>query len=654
MRQQIQSLQHKLEESAKENKIVKADRDELNVCLEQSRAEVDEYREYYSKWESVQQELDEARKAIKDAEEERDESRRALEALQSVHEASLRDSQKREAALTTAYQAKMKSLGISTTQDHAKMKRMKAEIVSLKKQLEGNDGHGQSELDKENMTGPEMDVQEGNVVEQRQKRNYDAAFPGPDGKHSSRTCYSLPHLIITPPDNAVDKQRHSPVTRENIDRHPLSDNSRHNSPRSRRISKRPNLRHDVGPESPLRPARIDVQVSKPNRILAKETQSDDEDQETQETIPLDFDDVKDEPLGADERSTVPRNATTSRPLGIPKSEKKPLCAAKARTDDARKDVNGTTRMINLHDKTNFVPLVSPDTETASMNFAPIVPQKERADELQGRVMSNRRDRAAEDKQGKSVGTATSTRNSDRNEQVKIKREPSSSKNPPTSVKREAHAAKTERDVKYETPLSSRVGSRSTTPATGSTDKRKLLPIPGWKGGRSSRALAKRDSFEDDDGLGFQASALPSTVKRMREVPMSSSKTGGDHDDSPLQAKKYTRPAKHGAIPAHMANEMARSRTTDSPALGVTNRSHSKGGGKADVIHSDPVQEQSRMTPLGDRDRNLRRGSEASAGKNADVKMSGPHGESGRMAGGRAEEKGGRAEEKGLDSHSAVG
>ncbi|KAJ9103328.1 hypothetical protein QFC20_004805 [Naganishia adeliensis] len=186
-----------------------------------------------------------------------------------------------------------------------------------------------------------------------------------------------------------------------------------------------------------------------------------------------------------------------------------------------------------------------------------------------------------------------------------------------------------------------------TPATGSTDKRKLLPIPGWKGGRSSRALAKRLSFEDDDGLGFQASAQPSAVKRMREVPMSSSKTGGDHDDSPLQAKKSTRSAKHGAIPAHMATEMARSRTTGSPARGVTSRSPRKVSGKADVIHSDPVQEQSKMTPLEDRDRNLRRGPEASAGKNAAVKMSGRHGESGRMAGGRAEEKG-------LDSGSAVG
>lgn len=108
------------------------------------------------------------------------------------------------------------------------------------------------------------------------------------------------------------------------------------------------------------------------------------------------------------------------------------------------------------------------------------------DQLQDRVMSDGRNRAAEDKQGKSVGTATrqaepfSIRNSDRNEQTKIKREPSPRKNPPTSVKREAHAVKTERDIKYETPLSNRVGSRSTTPATGSTDKRKLLPIPDFE------------------------------------------------------------------------------------------------------------------------------------------------------------------------------
>lgn len=393
-----------------------------------------------------------------------------------------------------------------------------------------------------------------------------------------------------------------------------------------------------------------MQVSKPNRILAKETQSEDEDQETQETIPLDFDDVKDVSMDANQPSTKPRNAPTMRPLGTPKSEKKPFRIAKAGADDARRDVNAAPRTINLHDKTNFVPLVSPDTETASINFVPSEPQKETADQLRRRVMSDGGDRAAEDKQGKSVATASrkvepsSTRLSDRNEQIKIKREPSPSRNHPTSVTREALPYKAERDVKFETPLGSRVGSRSSTPATGSADRRKLLPIPGWKGGRSSRALVKKDSFEDDDGLGYQAPLQASTVKRMKETPMSISKPDGGHEDSPLQAKKYTRPAKHGAIPAHIATEMTRGRTTSSPAEGSTNRSSRSMGGKPDAIHSDPVQEHSRTRPLADRDRNIPRRLDLS--KNADVKVSRQRDESRRMASSRTEEKG-------FDGDSAV-
>lgn len=188
MRREFQSLQHKLEESTKENKIIIADRDELNVYLEQSRAEIDEHRQYYSKWISAQQELDETRNAIKDAKEERDESRKALEELQAIHEATVTESKKRETALSAAHQAKMDSLTASAKQDFSKMKRMKAEILSLRKQLEGNGANAQSEVDKENMHGQEMDVQDENVVEHRSKRRFDAAFPDPDGKHLIHPC----------------------------------------------------------------------------------------------------------------------------------------------------------------------------------------------------------------------------------------------------------------------------------------------------------------------------------------------------------------------------------------------------------------------------------------------------------------------------------
>lgn len=376
-------------------------------------------------------------------------------------------------------------------------------------------------------------------------------------------------------------------------------------------------------------------MSTTSRVLANETQSDDEDQGTQETIPLDFDDVADEPMQAIQSSTRPSHISTSKPPVIPKSEKKPSRSTETTTHNANRDMNPTPRKINLHDKTNFVPLVSPDTETAPMAVEPDIASGVTADRHPGRAAIAAKGDAATDKQsGRAekviLTTETPIRKSDRNEQPKIKREPSPAKNQPTSVKREAESVKAEKGIKYETPLNSRVSSRSTTPATGSVDKRKLLPIPGWKGGRSSRALAKKDSFEDDDGPGYQSSLRTSTVKQMRDMSTSTLKTGG-HEDSPLQAKKYTRPAKHGAIPAHMATEMTRSRTTGSVGRDSPDRS-TRAASINEMIHSDQVQHRSGMTPLADRDRNVRRESPASSSKDIDVK-------SRSMAGVKVEEKG---------------
>lgn len=395
------------------------------------------------------------------------------------------------------------------------------------------------------------------------------------------------------------------------------------------------MRHDGGPASPLRPARAQQSVSTTSRVLAKETQSDDEDQETQETIPLDFDDVADQPMQAIQPSTRSSHISISKPPVISKSETKPLRFTQTTTHNANRDLNPTPRKINLHDKRKVVPLVSPDTETAPMAVDTDIAPETTADGQSGRATTIAKGDVVKDKQSDraekvTLTTETPIRKSNRNEQPKIKREPSPAKNQPTSVKREAESVKAEQGVKYETPFSSRVGSRSTTPATGSVDKRKLLPIPGWKGGRSSRALAKRDSFEDDDGPGYQSSLRTSTVKQMRDISTSTLRTGG-HEESPLQAKKYTRPAKHGAIPAHMATEMIRSRTTGSPARDSPDRS-TRAAGIKNTIHSDPVQHRSEMTPFANRDRNVRRGSDASSSKDIDVK-------SRRMAGVKVEEKG---------------
>lgn len=399
-----------------------------------------------------------------------------------------------------------------------------------------------------------------------------------------------------------------------------------------------------------------------SRILAEETQSERQEPETEETVPLDFHDVKGEPEVERKLVINLHDTTTSRPLVSPESETKPLLFAKAKTGIANKDNVEAPRKINLHDKTKSVPLVSPDTETASMIFGSRAPQRNAELRDDDKVREDLQDRTAEDKQDENRKTVnknpdvSSNRATNQKEQSKIKQEPVTSKNPPSSVKRDAHMSKADRDVKQETPLGSKAASRSTAPATGSTDKRKLLPIPGWKGGRSSRTLAKKDSFEDDDGFGYQASVKSATVKQMQAIPMTNSKANaspgpsGDLEDSPLQAKRSTRPGKHGAIPAHMATEMKRSRTTGSPARGGDNDLSSRIRGRdsrPDVIHFDPVHEDSRTTPLGDRNRNVQRGSEAGPGKSIDVKKSDREGESGRIAGRRAEERG-------FDSDSAVG
>jgi predicted RNase H-like nuclease (RuvC/YqgF family) len=181
-----------LNESRKETLGLKAERNSLLVALEGSRAEADGYREYYGRWEATQQQLDETTKILNATIEERDESRRALESLQSVHENSLQNSKKRETATISAYQARLNDLTASAKEDFGKIKKMKAEIASLRKQLEGNGDHREDKVDKENtVSGRELEVEgRGDAgAEQRLKRNFDAAFPDPDGEHSCDTRY---------------------------------------------------------------------------------------------------------------------------------------------------------------------------------------------------------------------------------------------------------------------------------------------------------------------------------------------------------------------------------------------------------------------------------------------------------------------------------
>lgn len=292
------------------------------------------------------------------------------------------------------------------------------------------------------------------------------------------------------------------------------------------------------------------------------------DQETEETVPLDFD-----------RQGALDNA---------------------------KDNQGFA--INLHDKTKSKPLVSPESETA-----PEVHRRRVAEYLGAEVKDVARPIVKQEEgtiagNAKTTGKASNTPPTDRNLRSRTKNDESTKMDPPASVKRETSVSRPERPVKQETPIRSEAASRGTTPATGSVDKRKLLPIPGWKGGRSSRVLTRRDSFEDDDGFGYRAPVEGSSTKKMRSTPGQ----GKTRDESPAVAtpvpgQKTTRLGKNAAIPAHMTTEMTRSRTTGSVAQGDRGSPlHGQGGTSG--IRSDPVYERE-MTPLADKNRNVRRGSE---------------------------------------------
>lgn len=351
----------------------------------------------------------------------------------------------------------------------------------------------------------------------------------------------------------VCEEDHDHREEDSQNRHPLSDSSRHNTPTSQKIRKLANP-GSAKRESPLLADRIRAPpVSKPSRVLAVSSQPESMNQETEETVPLDF--------------------------GCQKN-----------FDDAQ---DHQDFVINLHDKTKSRPLVSPESETAP--------------EVHQRRVAQTRDVQPID-QVKSVikveeGTAprptdkTSTPPStNRHARGEVKKERITTGDPPASVKREVPISQPDRTNKQETPMRTDAASRATTPATRSDDKRKLLPIPGWKGGRSSRALTRRDSFEDDDGLAYRAHP---TVKQETSTH---AKTAGPRAETPVPVQKSTRAAGKGAaaIPAHMMTEGSR-------AAPLRGRAVEAG------VRSDPVGERE-GTPFADRDRNMSRGAGPVGGK----------------------------------------
>jgi hypothetical protein len=355
-------------------------------------------------------------------------------------------------------------------------------------------------------------------------------------------------------------------------RHPLSDSSQHNSPSSQRISKRANTRRDAKPDSPLPLDRIrgpPIPAPKSSRILAESSQPDSPGQETEETVPLDFN-----------RHEEPKHPTGDQQFAIIR-----------------------------HHKTTPKLLVSPDSETA-----PEIQRKRLAQYLGAETLDAPADIVKREEESAEAIVATKRKTSvtpstNRALRHQTKHEVPTKMNPPPSIKREVTISKTEQRLKQETPVRSDASSKNTTPATSSVDKRKLLPIPGWKGGRSSRALTRKDSFEDDDPLGRQVPVQGSSAKKERSTPISTRTHAESRAlaDTPVPAQKSTRMGKNPAIPAYMTTEMSRSRTTGSTAH-VDRSSPLNGRATTSKIHSDPVRERE-MTPLADRNKNVRRGSE---------------------------------------------
>lgn len=276
-------------------------------------------------------------------------------------------------------------------------------------------------------------------------------------------------------------------------------------------------------------------VSNPSKVLAVSSQPESTNHETEETIPLDF-------------------------------------QGQEFLNDAQENQDF---VINLHDKTRSRPLVSPDSETAP--------------EVHRRQVAQARDVQPVDQVKPVVkveeGTApeltdetSKTPFKNRHVRGEVKKERTITADPPASVKREPSVHKPNRNTKSETPIRTDAPSRVTTPATRSVDKRKLLPIPGWKGGRSSRALTRRDSFEDDDGPAYRSPAVK------QETPVHA-KTAGSRAETAVPVYKSTRAAGKGiAIPAHLTTAALHGRAVE------------------DEIGLDPVGGRE-GTPFADRDRN---------------------------------------------------
>ncbi|KAJ9095751.1 hypothetical protein QFC19_007464 [Naganishia cerealis] len=591
LREENQDLQQKHDALLRKSLSLEAWNDSLSNELEITQEEASRYKQYYGKWEVAQKELDESKVRFGD--------------LQSQF--NILETEKN--AMEANHKRRSEGTKHALQQMHKEIQQLYSTIKILKGELAMFRGDGKykasgskrssnpkvfaQELDKENRQGEvPHDAPLGH-----EKRKYSDAFNEPDGKTEGvkigRHASPLTDLDAQfgPGDSA---------------RLPLSQSSAHNSPISSRTNRKRNARGDTEQPSPFHD-RKDVQT----RVLAEETQSASQNQETEETVPLDFEDVKAEsedtlhrPEPKPKRKPIVNlhDKTTSRPLVSPETETVPLLHGKANPDGNYPESKPLYRdyVLNLHDKTTLNPLVSPETESALFFQGPRV-KLETADRDQLIEGSKARQNSLEyiqsnaTKRGRQSANESERPKSNRTLRSRTTNDWVPSKTERSLVKHETPVAAIKRNVKQETPLRSEGPSRSATLATGT---KPLLPIRGWKGGKkSARAFVRRDSFEDDDGFGDHASIQGSTVTRTREAPMHVDNAAGGHP-------------RKSAIPGYMSTEITRNRTSipenATPGRSTTGVRSSPAPESVNVkkVDSNRAYERSATTGLRDRNRNV--------------------------------------------------
>ncbi|GHJ84195.1 hypothetical protein NliqN6_0597 [Naganishia liquefaciens] len=518
-----------------------------NVSLECAQSEVFEYRAFCDKYTKAERERDELRRQRDDARQERDETRQQRSELQE----ELRDLRGVQATHAEMLAEQKKRYGTLMEVYERQIARFGEDRIKIKAQKAEI-----AELKRQLSSCMKGVVDFAVRVESSVQEN-DSNAHNAEGIED-KACKRKHNEAF-----AADERGHDLREEDSRSRHPLSDSSHHNTPTSRKTRKRTNA-STSNAESPLSTVPIRAgPVSQSSRVLAVSSQSESMGQQTA-IVPLNID----------------------------------------RQNSLRDEQEHQNFAINLHDKTRSRPLVTPDSESEPeihRRSAVLALGDESKDQAEPIV------KVEEGISSSITNQVSKTILADQNFRGGVHERKTIANDPPASVKREVPVPKSDGTIKEETPMRNDTASRVTTPATRFIDKRKLLPIPGWKGGRSSRALTRRDSFEDDDGFSHRTPLVKQET--IRSTPIHSQTAATRRAiEKPVPAHKPARAVKHVGIPAHMTTEMTRSRTEGKTAERAPSL---RGCGSGDGIRSDPVGAPE-GTPLAVRNRNVRKGSEARA------------------------------------------